>query len=125
MKSEIRMRMLESNLKNELCIALVRLELLRASITKVSISKDMRYASIYCIDSEGIDLKSDEDAAKRLEESSYRIAAIVKTRWLGYRFPKFRFVADKQIRREEKLYQKISEMMLEDKDDSGNTEDKE
>ena len=122
MKSEIRMRMLESNLKKELCDAMIRLEIFRESVTRVSISRDMCYASVYCIDSEAVDSKSDEEAAKRLEEISYKLSALVKGRWSGYRFPKFRFIADKQIRKEEKLYQKINEMILEDEENSEDTE---
>ena len=113
MKSIIRMQMLESNLKREASQALVRLGILDCQITRTSISKDLSYASVYCVYSKSYNLDLDEKAAKKLSDNAGKIAQMVSSRWSSYRFPKLRFISDKQIREEEKLLQKLDQIAAE------------
>ena len=107
------MQMLESNLKREASQALVRLGILDCQITRTSISKDLSYASVYCVYSKSCNLDLDEKAAKKLSNNAGKIAQIVSSRWSSYRFPKLRFISDRQIRDEEKLLQKLDQIAAE------------
>lgn len=97
---DIRGSMRNANMQKELSLVLVRLGLVKQSITRVTISVDWRYATIYCISN--LDLE-DEKAASELFHARQEISKILKERASGHFFPKLRFKADVQARKEEHL----------------------
>lgn len=113
MKSTIKTQMLESNLKKEANEAILRLGILNCQITRISISKDLKNASLYCIFSSSDSLNLDEKMAKKLSQNAGKIANMVSSRWSSYRFPKLKFIADKQIREEAKFLEKLDRIALE------------
>ena len=84
----------------ELQEVIVRLGMLEHSVTRVRLSPDWRYATIYCISNKD---NQDELSAKTLEEHSNQIAKLLRERCSGHFFPKLRFVPDEQIRQQQSL----------------------
>jgi ribosome-binding factor A len=101
-KNRIKLDMRESNMMREMQEVIVRLGMVEQSITRVILSPDWRYATVYCISNVSED---DELSAKNLEEQSNQITKLLKHRCSGHFFPKLRFLPDKEIRKQQSLDQ--------------------